>query len=168
MMDKETKIKSFAAGDIQSWNGIPENFREDDLIELFGTVVETTNAELGYYPAKRILLADATGLRKLVAFLRDGVVILVESLVMPDAAVLEQLPVPDAVLPPEMLLPGAHPNEYIYCNRGLNLTVAKYADERIPDRIVRCRGVRQLGSSREFDARYYRAFEDQIVYSGGI
>lgn len=163
-MDKEAII-SFAKGDITTWNGLPAQLLPADLIMLFGQPVEAATTTLGYYPAERIVLAGDAGSETLVVFIRDGIVMMIEALQLPGVAALKQLPDPGAILPPEILVEGAYAAEYIYHNRGLALTVAKHFDQTIPDRIIRCRGFRQLNNATEFNANYYMAFEDQEVYA---
>jgi hypothetical protein len=164
MMDKETIIL-FAKGDISKWDGLPANLPAADLIKLFGNIIEApATTVLGYYPADRVVLMEESSFEKLIVFTREGIVVMIECLHLPDASILQQLPQPDEALPNEILINGAYPAEYIYSNIGLNLTVAKHFDNTIPDSIVRCRGFQRLNNAREFDTRYYRAFEDQEVY----
>ena len=77
---------------------------------------------------------------------------------------LDTLPAPDAVLAHEILVPGHYAHEYLYCTRGLVLTVAQslQGNER---HIARCRGMAPLAAPREFGPDFYLAFEDRVSWA---
>lgn len=148
--------------DVLHWQGLPTaSVAEFDA--LFGTPAERAEATLGYHPATRhrYPYADTPGL---VLWSRDGVAVMFEAPVTPPLPVLDALGTPDRVLPHEILVPDAYAHEYLYCARGLVLTVAQ-ALRGGADRIVRCRGIRPLTGPTEFGPAYYRAFEDQVQWS---
>ena len=158
-MEKQSIIQ-FSQGNIANWAGLSKNLLIKELIELFGKPAEVVEDSLGYYPAERY---DFTGdgLKEgLIAYVREQVVILIETKILPDSALLDQLPGPDIVLPHQILIPEGYAAEYVFGEKGLNLTVAKHFDKNIADGIVRCRGFEKLNSAGEFDARYYKSFED--------
>lgn len=158
-MDQKSIIL-FSQGTINHWMGLPKGLLINELIELFGNPLETTEGSLGYYPALRYNFIDVGNKAGFVAYVRQRFVVLIETKILPDAIVLNELSVPDAILPHEILVEGAYAAEYLYCERGLVLTVAKHFNNNIPDEIVRCRGFEKINSTHEFDSRYYKSFED--------
>lgn len=158
-MDKDS-IVLFSEGDIINWKGLSKDLSIEELIRFFGDPSKKSEEILGYYPA---LKYDFTigGNRDLTAYAREQKVVLIETKNLPGANILNELPEPDAALSHEILLDEAYAAEYIFCERGLNLTVAKHFDETVPDKIVRCRGFERITRAEDFDARYYRSFENQ-------
>lgn len=150
------------------WHGLPR-VTVADLDALLGAPEESAEAILGYYPALRRRYRAASGAASadhgLVAWARTGEIVMVESLVQPAASVLEALPEPSAVLAQEILVPDSYAYEYLYCAKGLVLTVAKPLRGKATSRIVRCRGVKPLASAAEFGPDYYRPFEDQVRWA---
>lgn len=129
-----------------------------------GEPERSEEATLGWYPAQCLtspMDCPSGGLR---AYVRDGEVILVEALVPPPVSLLERLSEPDAVLPHEILSPGAYVHEYLYGGRGLILSVAEPFDREQPRRILRCRGIRPVGSPSDLGPELYLPFEDQISW----
>jgi hypothetical protein len=143
------------------WRGLPPT-TVAALDALLGVPEESVDAVLGYYPANRRRYRDAATGEGLVAWARDGAVVMVETLAPPDVAVLAALPQPSAVLAHEILVPGAYAHEYLYTPTGLVLTVAEPLGGGGPKWIVRCRGVAPLASPEAFGPAYYRAFDDQV------
>jgi hypothetical protein len=77
---------------------------------------------------------------------------------------MEGLGQPTAILPHEILSPGAYVHEYLYCKRGLVLSIAEPFQKEQPLKIVRARGVRPLDSPGEFGPELYQPFQDQTVW----
>lgn len=71
---------------------------------------------------------------------------------------------PTAVLPHEILVQGTYVHEYLYCQRGLVLSIAEPFQKDQPMKMVRCRGIRLLSSPDEFGPEFYQAFEDKTVW----
>jgi hypothetical protein len=155
----ERSIISFSKGEIEGWRGLRAGLSIEELNGFFGGPVETNEECLGYYPAAKYTFPGG-----LIAYVRQQAVVLIETPNLPASGILEQLPSPDAVLPHEIWVDGAYAYEYIYCARGLDLTVAEYFDEALPNEIVRCRGFERIEGPGEFDARYHRVFEDNTLW----
>lgn len=149
------------------WKGLPP-VTESGLETLFGEPKERAESVLGYYPATRCLYRLPVSGQGLVAWLRDGEAVLVETLSQPSVTVLERLPAPSAVLAQEILVPDAYAHEYLYCTVGLVLTVCEPLSGEGPDRIVRCRGLRPLADPSDFGPEYYCAFENQVRWETAL
>jgi len=162
-MDKNS-IVLFSRGEVANWKGLPPDFSREELMHLFGSPAKTQDTTLGYYPAERndFAVDDEPGI--FTAYVRHGKVVLIETKKLPQAGILHELPEPDAILPHEILVEKAYASEYIYCERGLNLTLAKHFDKQISDTIVRCRGFEKISKPEEFDTRYYKSFENSILW----
>ena len=76
---------------------------------------------------------------------------------------------------PMYSLEDAYAHEYLWCARGLVLTVAvplgglDDEDDGVPERIVRCRGLRPLARVGDFGPAYYRPLDSRVrwVAAGG-
>ena len=169
-MNLSTALEPMLQIDPLNWNGLPSATMEQ-FDALFGPPVEETDSTLGYHPATRYHYRAEEGVSELIVWAREGLAVMVETVKTPDVTVLEALPEPNAVLANEILLPDAYAHEYLYCSRGLILTVAQPYHENVANRIVRCRGIKPLASVEEFGPAYYQAFDDQVqwanVPSGG-
>src|SRR5689334_7870736 len=137
-------IISFTQGQLEKWNGLPDNFPVWELTKLTGAPHRITESELGYYPALKYEFAIGDYPDGLIAFVRQEMVILIETKKLPTPDILERLPDPDATLPHEILIEKAYAAELIFSSIGLNLTIAKHFDNSIPDAIVRCRGFKRM------------------------
>lgn len=155
----ERSIISFSKGEVEGWRGLGAGLSIEEVKGFFGGPVETNEDCLGYYPAVKYTFPCG-----LIAYVRQQAVVLIETPNLPDSGILDQLRSPDAVLPHEIWVDGAYAHEYIYCDRGLVLTVAEYFDEAAANEIVRCRGFERIERPGEFDARYHRAFEDSSFW----
>jgi len=157
-------IISFAHGKLDNWVGLPENFSVAELIEVVGTPNQITESELGYYPAVKYQFAVDETPDGLIAFVRQEIVILIETKKLPPPDILKLLPEPDASLPHEILVAKAYAAELIFSSIGLNLTIANHFDKTMPDSIVRCRGFKRMKTPADFDAGYYKSFDDTILW----
>jgi hypothetical protein len=157
-------LEPMLRADPARWRGLPPT-TVAALDALLGAPEESLHGVLGYYPANRRRYRDAATGEGLVAWARDGAVVMVETLAPPDVAVLAALPQPAAVLEHEILVPSAYAHEYLYPETGLVLTVAEPLRGGGPKWIVRCRGVAALASPEAFGPAYYRAFDDQVRWS---
>lgn len=83
---------------------------------------------------------------------------------LPDINVLNQLGQPTAILADELFMEGYYVHEYLYCDRGLVLSVAESLSKAKRLRIVRSRGIPVLDSPKDFGPNYYRSFEDDTVW----
>lgn len=162
-MDKDLIIL-FVQGNITNWKGLPKDLLIEDLITLFNNPLTTIEDSLGYYPAIKYGFAVDNNKETLIAYVRQKHVILIETKILPNQILLNQLPKPDVILPNEILIENAYAAEYIYCEKGLNLTIAKYFNKKLPDKIIRCRGFEKINNSNEFDGRYYKSFDDLISW----
>jgi hypothetical protein len=55
-------------------------------------------------------------------------------------------------------------HEYLFCERGLVLSLAEPFEGGQPSQIVRCRGIQPIDSPEQFGSDFYRAFEDEVVW----
>lgn len=159
---KYNSIILFAKGNITNWKGLPKNLLISELIKSIGKPEKIIEDFLGYYPATKYQFSINNN--KLIVFVRNQNVILIEANMLPVDNILNELPVPDIQLPQEIIIENAYSSEYIYCKRGLDLTVAKNFNSKIKDKIVRCRGFEILKDPKDFDSKYYKAFEDRKLW----
>lgn len=146
------------------WRGLPPA-TEAQFQALFGAPRIARETVLGAYPASwRHYHSDAAA-GGLQVWLRDAHAVMVQTEQVPDDAVRASLPDPTAVLAHEIELPDAYAHEYLYCPIGLVLTVAQAFHKDRPDRIVRCRGTRPLGSVSDFGPAYYLPLEDRVSWT---
>lgn len=149
--------------DIISWKGLPV-ITGETLRSVFGKPARTENAELGWYPAQRLRYAMNTASGGFDAYIRDNEVLLLETVNVPPASVLQDLGAPTAVMPHEILVEKAYVHEYLYCARGLVLSVAEPFNKEQPARIVRCRGISPINGPEQFGPELFMAFEDKTVW----
>lgn len=159
----QTILRPFLEGDLRSWPGLP-HLSPKALSDALGEPDERAETKLGWYPALRLVYRRDTASGGLAAFARSEQIVLIEALIAPPARVLQELGEPSAVKPHEILSPGSYVHEYVYCARGLVLSVAKPFNEGDSIRIIRCRGLRPLASPDEFGPEFYQPFEDQVAW----
>ncbi len=150
--------------DLPRWHGLPQASAAQ-FDALFGAPDALREEMLGAYPALHRCYRTDGAAGGLHVWLRGARAIMVQTVRPPDATVLAALPEPTAVLAHEIDLPDAYAHEYLYGPLGLVLTVAQAHRRTQPDRIVRCRGIRPLESSREFGPAYYLALEDRTHWT---
>jgi len=97
----------------------------------------------------------------LIAYLRDDEVILVETLTPPPLSAMSRLGEPSAIKPHEILREGSYVHEYLYCERGLVLSIAEPFEKGQAWQIVRCRGIQPIDDPRQFGPEFYLPFEDR-------
>lgn len=153
------------AGDLLAWHGLPL-IEADDLEGLLGLIQKRSKVLLGAYSAKRYLFKVGNSGQEVAAFMRLGTVVMIEILQPPPLSTMEKLEQPCAMLPQEILLEDFYTYEYLYCSRGLVLTVAKPLDEEKgqEDRLIRCRGIRPIESEKDFGPELYMPRESQIHF----
>lgn len=156
-------LRPFLYCDLAQWSGLPQ-LTLDDMVRTLGTPQAQTVEHLGYYPCERYCFPLATPTGGLIAYTRQGNVVLVETVALPAPAIPAGLPEPCGQLPHELLIEGAYAHEYVYCEKGLVLTIARSLKNVEPDRLVRYRGVRRLANVSEFGPEYYKAFEDRELF----
>lgn len=160
-----TALEPLLSLDPARWTGLPDaTVAQFDA--LFGPPDERIDTVLGAYPASRARYRHDGAAHGVLMWAREGMAIMVQTVMPPDSAVLGELPEPDAVLAHEILVADAYAHEYLYCAAGLVLTVARVLRGSTPDRIVRCRGVKPLERIEVFGPAYYLAFEDRIQWAG--
>lgn len=160
-MNLEMILDPLLRGDLTRWKGLPSVLTAD-FDALFGVAIEVEKGLLGHFPATRHVYTDSNTGAGLILWTREDLAVMVETLTLPPASILAELPAPSAVLPQEILVPDAYAHEYLYCATGLVLTVARALRHDAPDRIVRCRGIKPLSDLREFGQAYYQEFDDQV------
>lgn len=151
---------------LKDWNGLPD-CTTSDIEQRLGAPIRIDNAYLGAYPAVMteypVLESAAKGLR---VYSRSGQVVAIESNNPPSAAALSTLEQPDVRRLGEFSLPGYLVREYLYCRRGLILSVAGTLTPAMTQsmKVVRCRGIAPLVAPQEYDARYYLAQQSRLVF----
>lgn len=157
-------LKPFVEGDLRSWRGLP-TASSSDLDHVLGRPEKREVSKLGYHPAERYVYALDVATRGLMAYVRDNRVVLIEAIQPPPISAIEDLPKPCGIKPQEILVPNAYAHEYVYCEIGLILTIARALKGDAPDLLARCRGIRPIAAADEFGPDYYKPFEDQIAWS---
>lgn len=159
------KLIPLIAGELLAWRGLPL-IEVDDLEDAIGPIQKRTEVLLGAYPADRYLFKIGNSEQEIAAFVRLGTVVMIENLQPPPLSAMEHLEQPCATLPQEMLVEDFYTYEYLYCSRGLVLTVAKPLEEEgnQEDRLIRCRGIRPIESERDFGPELYMPRERQIHF----
>ena len=158
-----TMLKPLLDQDLVLWKGLPKTLVET-LTAVLGQAIKTEQAALGWYLADRYTFKVEEPARDLVAYARNGEVVLIQPFVPPPLSAMEPLGQPSAILPHEILSPDAYVHEYLYCQRGLVLSIAEPFQKGKPWDIVRVRGIRPLDNPNEFGPEFYRVFEDKMVW----
>lgn len=173
-MNLVARIAPLLRHDLTAWTGLPDA-GSDDFDAAFGAPVGCEAVTLGELPAeRRHYEADGPG-GGFFVYARDGDAVMIETQTPPPVGALAALGEPDATLPRELRLEDAYAHEYLWCARGLVLTVAvplgglDDEDDGVPERIVRCRGLRPLDRVGDFGPAYYRPLDSRVrwVAAGG-
>ncbi len=151
--DINTMLAPFLAGDLARWQGLPA-VSPGELEAALGGAEERATVNLGAFPAERLRFALPAD-RTLLAYVRYGQVVMVEILPPGDFSAVAALPPPSAILPQEIAVEGAYAHEYLYAGQGLLLTVAEDLNHAVPDRLVRCRGIRPVSGPQELGPELY-------------
>lgn len=157
------RLQPFLELDLLSWKGLPPLALEI-LNAALGDPTQREETELGWYPAERYIYKVDASSGGLAAYVRNNSIILIEALVPPPLSVKDGLGEPSLVKPHEILKPNAYVHEYLYCERGLVLSLAEPFQKGQPFEIVRCRGIQPLESPEQFGPELYRSFEDEIAW----
>lgn len=157
------RLQSFLESDLVAWKGLPL-LTVETLTAVLGQPTKTEETKLGWYAANLHIYETESPAGGLAAYSRDSQVVMIEALIPPPLSAMEGLGEPSAVKPHEILVPGAYVHEYLYCQRGLVLSVAEPFEKGSPLRLVRCRGVYPMNSPEEFGPELYMAFEEREVY----
>ncbi|HWS90142.1 MAG TPA: hypothetical protein VN282_24445 [Pyrinomonadaceae bacterium] len=157
------RLRPFLDGDLRAWAGLP-GLSLATLSAVLGQPSRREETKLGWYDATRYTFEAEAPSGGLAAYIRGGAVVMIEALKPPPASAAEGLGEPCAVKPHEILVEGAYVHEYLYCERGLVLSVAEPFDKAEPSRLVRCRGLRPLAGPEEFGPEFYMAFEERVVW----
>ncbi|MGB7921937.1 MAG: hypothetical protein WCF57_01700 [Pyrinomonadaceae bacterium] len=158
------RLDPFLNWNLAAWQGLPE-LPVQALNRLFAAPASEETAELGWYPAQRLEYpVDNVPSGGLVAYARDNRVRLIEAIVPPPSSVIDTLEEPSAILPNEISVQGAYVPEYLYCQRGLVLSVARPFDETQPLRVLRCRGIHPIERPDQFDTELYRSEQTKTFW----
>jgi hypothetical protein len=159
------KLTPLIAGNLLDWHGLPL-IEVDNLEDLIGPIQKRTEALLGAYSADRYLFKIGSSGQEIAAFVRQGTVVMIENLQPPPLSAMEHLEQPCATLPQEILVEDFYSYEYLYCSRGLVLTVAKPLEEEGSqgERLIRCRGIRPIASEMDFGPELYMPWESEIHF----
>jgi len=163
-MTLKDDLAPFLEGRLAGWHGVPE-LRLGDVEAAFGPPAERSTVELGYYPAERAVFPLPVPSGGIIVYARAGAVVMIEAIVPPPVTVLATLGEPTAIVPHEILVPGAYAPVYLYGPRGLALTVAIPFGSQAPREIVHCRTVRPFATAQEFGPDYYKPFEDRVHFA---
>lgn len=156
-------VRPFLEQNLVLWAGLPRTTVET-LSRAISQPIKMEQGSLGWYPAERYTFRVESPAGGLIAYARHAEVVLIEALVAPPFSVTQGLGEPTAILPHEILSPLAYVHEYLYCERGLVLSVAEPFQEGKPMKIVRARGIPRLHRASEFGPEFYQAFQDQIAW----
>jgi hypothetical protein len=159
--DFADQLDSLLLGNLSKWKGLPI-ISITELEDLLGRTGESKTARLGAYPAQRLEFPHQRGDRTLIAYARHGQIVMVEMLPPPDSSALSGLPQPTAILPQEISVEGAYAHEYLYCERGLLLTVAQSFGRPEPDRLIRCRGIRPMLDRSQLGPELYMPLDTEV------
>lgn len=158
-----SELESLLFGNLMLWKGLP-NISVIELEVLLGKTEESETVKLGAYPAQRLKFPQQKGNRALMAYVRYGQVVMVEVLPPPDFNVLSGLPKPTTILPQEISVEGAYAHEYLYCERGLLLTVAQSFEKSEHHRLIRCRGIQPLSSPDQLGPDLYMPLDTEVKW----
>ena len=75
---------------------------------------------------------------------------------------MERLGEPSAILAHEILVQDAYVPKYLFCGRGLVLSITEPLKHRSTFQIVRCRGLQPLDNPEQHGSEFYQAFEDEV------
>lgn len=151
---------------LAAWRGLP-SWPTTDVTAAIGKPEDQRDTMLGMFPAQqqthRLPDRPAGGL---IVFSRQGQIVLIETLRPPSMETLTVLGEPDARKAHELSAPDAYVWEYVYCDRGLVLSVTEPFDETEPKRIVRCRVLPRLMHPQEYGAAFYLPLASRTAFPG--
>lgn len=159
-MTAVVSLQPLLRGDPAAWNGLPP-LPADAFDSELGAPVKIDEADLGGSPAERRIYEDV------IAWSRDGAIVMVEIACDLPASILAGLEAPCAALPNELVIPGGYAREQLYCTRGLVATIVKPHDGG-SERIVRLRGIAPIAGPEAFGAGLYQPFEDRIRWASDL
>lgn len=157
------RLEPLLSGELARWDGLPR-VSVAELVALGGKPLARDSVKLGAYSAERLRFFSQEAQRALLAYARDEAVVMVELVPPPDIAVMTELGEPDAVLPQEMFLEDAYAHEYLYCARGLLLTVAQPFGAAAPNRLHRCRGIASLNDPGALGPELYTPLDTDVKW----
>lgn len=166
----EIAINALLEFRLVDWQGLPSSTTLE-LTQRLGVPADTFNTYIGMQSAIAMKFPmNSFPALGLIAYLRGNQVLALETFNPPPASVLSVLGPPDIRKPGEFLLAGYLIHEYVFCKRGLALSVADAlpSEPKTAIKIVRCRGIASLASPSEFDARYYLAQQSRRVFDTNI
>lgn len=156
-------LHPFLHHDLLAWPGLPA-ITVAELTEALGQPADRDVTTLGFYPADHYTYPLEAPSQGITVYARHQQVVLIQALVPPPTSAMAELPEPCGIKAQEILVPGAYAHEYVYCDRGLVLTVAKALNHHDPDCLVRCRGIQPIATVEAFGPDFYRPFEDQMYW----
>ena len=133
-----------------------------DLVTVLGKPLVEEMRELGYYPAQRLEFLTTHGI--LNVFVRHQQVIMLDTPVIPDISILKTLGEPSSILPNEIFADDAYVHEYLYCRKGLVISVAEPFDKSKSWTIHRFRGIHRLESPEDFGPELYMDLDSRISW----
>lgn len=161
-MNAAEAIRSFIAGRLSEWQGLPQ-LTIPALSEIVGATTSSEVTPLGASVTTRYTFDLPSRKATLFAWERNAHIVLIEISPPPGLEALEGLPSPSAILPQEIRIEGAYAHEYFFAERGLLLTIARPLEEGGEDRVARCRGIRPMPpTSRAPDPDIYLPLSARI------
>lgn len=162
----EIAINALLEFHLVDWQGLPSTTKPE-LMKRLDVPVDTYNTYIGMHAAIAMKFPmNSVPAMGLIVYFRGEKVLVLETFNPPPASVLSVLGPPDIRRPGEFLLAGYLIHEYVFCKRGLALSVADPlpTEPKTSMKIVRCRGIVSLASPSEFDSRYYLAQQSRRVF----
>ena len=156
----KAQLDSLVRGDIDRWYGLP-SVSIDEVKSILGKAEEVQEAAVGAHPAGLYRFSHSPSGSKIDIYERHGMAIMVEVRPVPNVDLLSVLGAPTAVLPQELSIEGAYAHEYLYCDRGLLMTVAQDLSGKIPDKVIRLRGIKKMKGPDELNSELYFPLDAQ-------
>jgi len=162
----EIAINALLEFRLVDWHGLPSTTTLE-LLDRLGVPVDTFNTYIGMHAAIAMKFPmNSFPAMELIVYFRGDQVLALETFNPPPASILTLLDPPDIRKPGEFLLAGCLIYEYVFCRRGLAMSVAEPlpSEPKKSMKILRCRGIASLASPSEFDNRYYLAQQSRLVF----
>lgn len=159
----QQSLQPFLDLDLLAWKGLPL-LSVAAMDDAFGSPGAVEDDYLGWNPAQRRIYSFEAASGGLIAYARQGRIVMIETIHPPTLESLEGIEDPCVIKPHEIIVDGAYVGEHVYCKRGLVLSIAEPFEEGKPRWLVRCRGFEPINDPTEYGSDYHIAFEDRTVW----
>ena len=163
-MGIQLKNQPFIDLELKKWKGLGF-YTIDEFSELFGQLEEVRDSKVGYFPAICYQYHVDNVKYPLKIYERGGIAIMLEIEAILDIALLDDLEEPSVILLPELSIEEAYAHEYLYCNRGLLITVLEYDNPTRKNEIMRIRGFGTIDAVRDLKSDLYYPLDNQIKFN---